>query len=208
MLGLRSNNMIKIFFQGDSITDALRDRKDNHFLNGYSLYAKEYLGDGFEYVNYGISGDTSRSVLKRHEQEFLKEKPDILVLMIGINDVWRSVDHVVEEMTTSDEFINNVKKTLEISKNINPKVKILFLEPYLLPGPNNVYQLGFDLYKYNIGLLRKFVKPMVDQYIVLQDDIFSAMEKGVALTTDGIHPNDEGAQYLGKVVASAVKSII
>ena len=90
---------------------------------------------------------------------------------------------------------------------INPKVKIIFLEPYLLPGPNNVYQLGFDLYKQNIDLLRKFVKPMVDQYIVLQGDIFSAMEKGIVLTTDGIHPNIEGAQFLGRVVTSAVKEL-
>ena len=200
--------MIKVFFQGDSITHADRDRRDNHFLKGFSLCTKEYLGDSFEYVNYGISGDTSRSVLKRHEQEFLKEKPDILVLMIGINDVWRNVDHVVEEMTTSDEFNDNVKKTLEISKRINPNVKIILLEPYLLPGPNNVYQLGFDLYKHNIDLLRKNIKPMVDRYIVLQDDIFSAMEKGVALTHDGIHPNIEGAQYLGRIVANVIKEIV
>lgn len=200
--------MIKIFFQGDSITDADRDKRDNHFLKGFSLCTSEYLGDSFEYVNYGISGDTSRSVLKRHEQEFLKEKPDILVLMIGINDVWRNVDNVVDEMTTSEEFIENVKKTLEISKRINPEVKIIFLEPYLLPGPNNVHKLGFDLYQRNIELLRKYVKPIVDQYIVLQDDIFSAMEKGVVLTTDGIHPNIEGAQFLGRVVTKAVKAII
>ena len=199
--------MIKIFFQGDSITDADRDRRDNHFLKGFSLCTKEYLGDDFEYVNYGISGDTSRSVLKRHESEFSREKPDILVFMIGINDVWRNVDNVVEEMTTSDEFIDNVVKTIEISKRINSKVKIIFLEPYLLPGPNNVYQLGWDLYKRNIDLLRKYVKPMVEKYIVLQDSIFSAMEQGVILTTDGIHPNLPGAQNLGRIVAAAIKEI-
>ena len=200
--------MIKIFFQGDSITDADRDRSDNHFLRGFSLCASEYLGDGYEYVNYGISGDTSRSVLRRHEQEFLKENPDILVLMIGINDVWRTVDNVVEEMTTSDEFIDNVVKTLEISKRINPNVKIILLEPYLLPGPNNVYQLGFDLYKHNIDLLRRYAKPLVDRYVVLQDYIFSQGKKGVALTHDGVHPNIQGAQYLGRVVEEAVKSLI
>ena len=200
--------MLKIFFQGDSITDADRDRSDNHNLRGFSLCTKEYLGDGFEYVNYGISGDTSRSVLKRHEQEFMKEKPDILVFMIGINDVWRTVDHVVEEMTTSDEFIKNVEKTIEISKKINPKVKIIFLEPYLLPGPNNVYQLGFDLYKHNIDLLRQRVKPSVDKYVVLQDYIFSCGEKGIVLTNDGVHPNIPGAQYIGRVVTDTIKSII
>ena len=200
--------MIKIFFQGDSITDACRDRSDNHLLSGYSLYTKKYLGDNFEYVNYGISGDTSRSVLKRHQKELLKEKPDILVLMIGINDVWRNIEHIEEEMTTSDEFIDNVKKTLEITKRVNPKTKVILLEPYLLPGSSNLYQLGFNLYKHNIDLLRDYIKPIVNQYIVLQDDMFSLLGNGTNLTMDGVHPNEEGAQYLGKVVADAVKSII
>ena len=78
---------MKIFFQGDSITDAGRDRSDNHNLVGYSLLVKNTLGDNYEYVNYACSGDTSRQALKRHEAEFAREKPDILVLLIGVNDV-------------------------------------------------------------------------------------------------------------------------
>ena len=56
-------------------------------------------------------------------------------------------------------------------------------------------------------LLRKYVKPMVEKYIVLQDSIFSAMEQSVILTTDGIHPNLPGAQNLGKIVTAAIKEI-
>lgn len=196
--------MIKIFFQGDSITDAGRDRSDNHLLAGYSSFVKQLLGDHNEYVNYGISGDTSRDVLRRHEQEFLKEKPDVLVLMIGVNDVWRNADHIVEAMTTSEEFIDNVVKTLEISKRINHNVKIVLLEPYLLPGPNRVYELGFDLYKKNIALLRKYAKPLVDQYVILQDYIFAKGEEGVTLTIDGVHPNEEGQKYIAQQVAIAI----
>ena len=197
--------MIKIFFQGDSITDAGRDRSDNHLLAGFTRCTKELLGEQFEYVNYGISGDTSRSVIRRHEQEFLKEKPDILVLLIGINDVWRNVDHIEKEMTTSEEFLENVKKIVEISKKINPLVKLIFLEPFLTPGSSNVYELGFDLYKTNIGLARKYIKPIVDQYIVLQDYIYSKHQKGEDLTRDGVHPNDEGEKYLAKIVADVAR---
>ena len=200
--------MIKIFFQGDSITDADRDRSDNHLLKGYSLCTKENLGNNFEYINYGISGDTSRNLLKRHEQEFQKEKPDILVLLIGTNDIWRNVDNVVEEMTTSEEYINNVIEILKISKKINPNCKIILLEPYVLPGPNTIYKLGLNLYKHNVSLLRKYAKPQVDIYIALQDSMSSIIKKGIALTMDGIHPNNEGAKYLGDIVAEAIKSII
>ena len=78
--------MIKIFFQGDSITDADRDRSDNHFLHGFSLCTKELLGDSFEYL---ISSDNENTELKKQiiediagliatalSEEGLLDKPD------------------------------------------------------------------------------------------------------------------------------------
>ena len=195
---------MKIFFQGDSITDAGRDRSDNHNLAGYSLLVKNALGDNYEYVNYACSGDTSRQALQRHEDEFVREKPDILVLLIGINDVWRNVDNVVESMTTGEEFIDNVTKMINISKTINPHVKIIFLEPYLMPGSSQVYERGFSLYKYNISLLRKYIKPLVDKYVELQDYIQKHTSEDFAFTYDGVHPNINGEQYLAEKVVSAI----
>ena len=74
---------MKIFFQGDSITDAARDRSDNQNLAGYSLLVKNALGDNYEYVNYACSGDTSRQALQRHEVEFVREKHIIILVAIG-----------------------------------------------------------------------------------------------------------------------------
>ena len=195
---------MKIFFQGDSITDAGRDRSDNHNLAGYSLLVKNALGDNYEYVNYACSGDTSRQALQRHEDEFVHEKPDILVLLIGVNDVWRNVDNAIESMTTSEEFIANVTKMINISKTINPHVKIVFLEPYLMPGSTQVYERGFSLYKYNISLLRKYIKPLVDQYVELQDYIQKHTTEEFTFTYDGVHPNINGQQYLAEKVVSAI----
>ena len=195
---------MKIFFQGDSITDAGRDRSDNHNLAGYSLLVKNALGDNYEYVNYACSGDTSRQALQRHKDEFAREKPDVLVLLIGVNDVWRNVDNVVESMTTSEEFIDNVTKMINISKMINPHVKIIFLEPYLMPGASQVYERCFSLYKYNISLLRKYIKPLVDKYVELQDYIQKHTCEDFAFTYDGVHPNINGEQYLAEKVVSAI----
>ena len=195
---------MKIFFQGDSITDAGRDRSDNHNLAGYSLLVKNILGDKFEYVNYACSGDTSRQALQRHEAEFAHEKPDILVLLIGVNDVWRNVDNVIESMTTSEEFIDNVTKIINISKRINPDVKIILLEPYLMPGSSLVYERGFSLYEHNVSLLRKHVKPLVDKYVELQDYIQKHTTEEFTFTFDGIHPNINGEQYLAKKVVEAI----
>ena len=44
-----------LMFQGDSITDAGRDRSDNHLLVGYPAMIKEKLQDAFEYINYAIA---------------------------------------------------------------------------------------------------------------------------------------------------------
>ena len=195
---------MKIFFQGDSITDAGRDRSDNHNLAGYSLLVKNALGDNYEYVNYACSGDTSRQALTRHEAEFVREKPDILVLLIGINDVWRNVDNIVESMTTSEEFIDNVTRIINISKTINPHVKIIFLEPYLMPGSSQVYERGLSLYKYNISLLRKHIKPLVNQYVELQEYIQKHTTVEFSFTYDGVHPNINGQQYLAKKVVDAI----
>ena len=195
---------MKIFFQGDSITDAGRDRRDNHNLSGYTQLIKNKLGDRYEYVNYACSGDTSRQALSRHEAEFNKEKPDILVLLIGINDVWRNVDHIAESMTTSEEFIDNVVKIINISKNINPKLKIIFLEPYLMPGPTQVYERGFLLYKHNVSLLRKHVKPLVDKYVELQDYFEKNTTDNFKFTDDGVHPNTNGQVFLAEKIISAL----
>lgn len=195
---------MKIFFQGDSITDAGRDRSDNHNLAGYSLLVKNTLGDNYEYVNYACSGDTSRQALERHEAEFTREKPDILVLLIGVNDIWRNVDNVIESMTTSEEFIDNVTRIINISKTINPRVKIIFLEPYLMPGSTQVYERGLSLYKYNISLLKKHIKPLVNQYVELQDYIQKHTAEEFVFTEDGVHPNINGQQYLAKKVVDAI----
>ena len=85
---------IKLLFQGDSITDAGRDRNDIHNLgNGYPKYAAEFLKEKysdieFEFIDLGISGDQTKDLVDRLQKDFIDINPDIVSILIGINDVW------------------------------------------------------------------------------------------------------------------------
>ena len=202
-----NNHMKKVMFQGDSITDADRNRSDNHFMAGYTQFVKDALDGQFEFLNYGISGDTSRNILARHKKEVEIVKPDFLVTLIGINDVWRNAHNVVEEATTSEEFINNVIEIIKQTKAIVPHVKIIFLEPFLLPGSSEVYERGYDLYKKNMALLQANVPQMVDKYISLQDFFLTHTTEDMVYLRDGVHPSENGQKVLAENVINALKEL-
>ena len=198
---------MKIFFQGDSITDAGRDRSDNHLLKGYPLIVKNALSKENEIVNYAISGDTTKMMLDRHEEEFKKENPDILIMLIGINDVWRNVDKTPNQMYTTKESVENVTSVIEISKKINPNIKVIVLEPYLLKGNASVAIHGFPLLNEMLKEYELNIKPLVDRYVYLQDEMTDLSNKGEELTGDGVHPIELGQAFLAKKVIEAIKSL-
>lgn len=126
-------------FQGDSITDAGRDYSDYHELGqGYPKYAAELIRDRFddpkngtiEFINLGISGHRTRDLRARWQKDCIDLQPDIVSIMIGINDTWRAFDS--NDPTPVEEFEDNYRYLLsEIKAHTN--AKILLLEPYVLP---------------------------------------------------------------------------
>ena len=100
---------MKILFQGDSVTDAGRDRSNPHDMGeGYPRYASAMIQDsypdtGFEFVNLGISGNRTADLVSRLESDFVDVQPDIVSVMIGINDVWHHYSFTYIE-TTDAEF--------------------------------------------------------------------------------------------------------
>lgn len=194
-------------FQGDSITDNDRDRSSNLNLAGYSKIVSEYFKDKYSYCNYAISGDTTRQLLARHEDEFKKELPDILVLLIGINDVWRHAQGVYDEAPNKDESISNVIEVIKISKSLNKDVKIIFIEPYVLKGEANLYETDLETYLENIAYYKEKLPSLVDKYIVVQDELYNIQEQGREYTTDGVHPNIDGQKYLANKVIEAITNL-
>ena len=87
-----------ILFRGDSITDAGRNREDPWNLGfGYALMAAAWFKALFPeingaFLNRGVSGDRVVDLKARWKEDCLDLKPDLVSIMIGINDCWRRYD--------------------------------------------------------------------------------------------------------------------
>jgi len=123
----------RILFQGDSITDGNRGRSadPNHILgHGYVFIIAAKYGEGFaalnlEFINRGVSGNTVRDLRKRWSADTLELKPDILSVLIGINDESHGVP-LEEYEQIYDELLTQVQAA-------NPQLRLVLCEPFTLP---------------------------------------------------------------------------
>jgi lysophospholipase L1-like esterase len=125
-----------IVFIGDSITDAGRCEPAYrpfgygyvHFV-AYSLLAK-YTEFNLNVINTGISGDTIIDLDYRWERDCLNHKPDILSVLIGINDVFRQSTGRLDEAVLIDEYQLTYKRLLSLVKE-KYNCQFILIEPFM-----------------------------------------------------------------------------
>ncbi len=138
----RLNKGSRFVFQGDSITDMKWGRNEadrNHYLgHSYVYLIAARLGVDlpaakFEFFNRGHSGNTVRDLRDRWQADAVDLKPDILSILIGVNDVGQMVraqqDHVPLEKWEAD-----YRAILDASRQANPQLQIVLLDPFMLPS--------------------------------------------------------------------------
>lgn len=127
----------RILFQGDSITDAGRNREDFYSLGyGYPLLVAahltaEYPGE-YEYVNRGIGGNLLADLYERRQADLLDLQPDYLSIFIGTNDAWAELDQGRPIVT--DDFEQMYEDLLKEIFATCPKVKVMLISPYIMEG--------------------------------------------------------------------------
>ena len=202
-----------IVFQGDSITDAGRDYRNYHNLgNGYPKYAAELIREEnpdveFEFINFGISGNRTCQLFDRLYTDCLAFDPDVVSVLIGINDVWHRYNDT--KILTSDEQLKvNYRSILTRLKN-ETNAKIIMLAPYVLDSQLTAH-LADDLVTI-LPIVRELAEEFADVYVPL-DELFSEAIKTqpspMYYSNDGVHPNENGARFIGERYAEAIKSLI
>ena len=202
---------IKILFQGDSITDADRDRSDYHKMGyGYAAFVVEkltakYPGVDFEFINLGLSGNRTDQLFDRLTPDCVELDPDIVSVLISINDVWHRYEH--EFVPTRDEQIElNYRCVLDVIKE-STNAKLLMLQPFT-EGDNQAF-MRKDVDKM-IKIVDSLAEKYADDYIRLDEIIHADEHYGAELyfTRDGVHPNENGRKLIGEAYAKAVIPII
>lgn len=197
---------MKILFYGDSITDCGGYKQDVKTTGGYTKFTAQLLGDGHEYFNHGISGNTTKDLLNRYQKDVKDINPDILTLLIGINDVWRAFDS--GRYTEPKQVGENISKLLDDLKSDCPNCKIIVLEPFLLPAPDKKYFR--PLLAQIIEEVRAVAVQKANAFIPL-DGLF-AKERMTTdwqeLSQDGVHPVEKGQKLIAKHLAEEIKKFL
>ena len=128
-----------IVFNGDSITDAGRDRANTENMGrGFPLLIKAALNFEFpgEYVfhNLGVSGNRMPDMYARLPGKTLGLKPDYLSLLIGVNDIWHGIMGMGNGSVSPEKYEMLFNMYIEEIKSELPDIKIIILEPFVLKG--------------------------------------------------------------------------
>ncbi len=201
---------MKVLFQGDSITDAGRDRSDFHNLgSGYPKYAAKYIREKypraeFEFINLGISGDRTENLVERLQSDFIDVSPDVVSIMIGINDTWhRAAD---ANWLPHADFEANYRKILTEIKE-KTRAEIIMIEQFLLPAEDKDF-FRVDLNP-KIDITRRLAREFADVYIPLDGLFAKALLRHPSKywSDDGVHPNANGSEFIGRLYAEAFSEL-
>lgn len=168
-----------------------------------------YFGGSSFLVNRGIGGDTSYYCLKRFEADCLQLNPDVVIYMIGINDIlttapdlwWRKDG--ADKQTVADNLLKNIEAVMEKCKG--RKLYQCSILPTDLCRPfdkDGMNQMVIDANEGIKKLCKKHGVPFIDYHSALCRGDKKTMRDG--LTHDGVHPN--GACY--EIMANILKSVI
>lgn len=196
---------MKILFFGDSITDANRNREGDFNLSNYGLgYVRSVAGtlmhkapDKYEIINRGISGNRVVDLYSRIKIDCWNLEPDVLNVLIGVNDVWHEI--AAKNGVEIGRFENVYRIMLKETKERLPNTRIILCEPFILKG--KATQEKYDEFLAVKGYA-KIVKKLAEEFnccfLPLQEKIDAFAEKyGVeACLTDGVHPAVGGAQLI------------
>ncbi len=208
------HGMHRILFQGDSITDADRTcfpDAEKQLGGGYPrLIAARLLADNpagkYAVFNRGVSGNRVVDLYARWKTDTLALKPDLLSILIGVNDTWH--EYQCGNGVEPERYAQIYDMLLEWTKKTLPRCRIVLLEPFILCFKGGATSAKW---KPEIAARGKTVRGLAEKYgarfLPLQEMLNKAAKKfgGPEVLADGVHPTLLGHQLIADAWLKAVK---
>lgn len=201
---------MKIVFFGDSITDMGRNRdcagqEIFGYGSGYPMFvAGSLYGENpvrHKVVNRGIGGNRIVDLYARIKADVWNLNPDVLSILIGINDVWHEI--MGKNGVDPERFEKVYRMLIEDTLKRLPNIKTVLCEPFVLEGSatgtkdSETFLKFREIYKY-AAIVKKLAEEYGLYFLPLQKRFDEAAERFGAehYLYDGVHPMVAGAKLI------------
>ncbi len=202
-----------LLFQGDSITDCGRSREENlpqgvglgsgypNFIGGRLLADRPDIE--WNIINRAISGNRVVDLYARWKIDALNLKPDMISIMIGVNDTWH--EKACQNGVEVPRYARIYRELLQWTREPLPNVKFVLMEPYV-----HVFGAVNDGWVDEINQRRDVVKQLAADFNATFIPSQTILDKALAKapmeywTRDGVHPTLAGHQLFADEWLKAV----
>jgi len=199
----------RIVFFGDSITES--GVKPGGYIDVMNkMLAEQKLENSYELIGAGVSGNKIYDLYLRMEEDVLVKKPNIVVIYIGVNDVWHKQSSGTG--TDADKFEKFYSAIITRLKQEN--IKVVLCTPAAIGEKTDFSnQQDGDINKYS-NIIRSLAKknglPLVDlRKAFLEYNLRNNpenKEQGI-LTTDRVHLNETGNKFVAEEMLMVLRTM-
>lgn len=206
----------RISFQGDSITDAGRDRTRREANDGLALgHGYAYLASarlladhprlGLMLWNRGISGNRVPDLLARWQKDCLDLQPDLVSILIGVNDLWHTFDGRYTGSVA--DYEQGYRELLEQTKQALPRAQLVVCEPFALRC-GVVTGRWFPEFEERRAVASRLAREYGTRFVPFQSAFDAALNDDSPPSywaADGVHPTPAGHQLMADTWLRAIR---
>lgn len=191
----------RVVFAGDSVTDC--GWRDDYQQLGHGYVRRLAASNQLvrcHVVNAGTGGDRLQDLEQRWEKDVLTPAPDVVSVMIGINDTWRHFDS--GEPSDISAFSHHYHALLATLPAVT---RLVLLEPFVIAVSDEQKEWRRDLDP-RINAVHLLAEEF-GAILVPLDGVLNHLARSVgaaALAEDGVHPTARGHQEISAAWLQAV----
>ena len=225
----------RVLFIGDSVTDGgwgrsgglmtpseKRNQYDQNHLFGHGYmemcaahFMSIYPERDYEFMNRGISGNTLYDLQRRWQQDALNLQPDVVSILVGINDADRFVRDTAHTEPNYIQWEQTYRQLIAEMRAVNPQVTILLGTPFVAKvgrvGSNENYPELASI----VSRLAQIVRKIADEehaVLVEYDLLFAHLQETAPRNDywiwDGIHPTTAGHRRMADLWIEKAEGIL
>lgn len=209
LTAFNADKPLRVVFFGDSITQA-GVREGGYITLMQEMLQKTAKASAYELIGAGIGGNKIYDLYLRAEEDAFAQNPDIVVIWVGVNDVWHKASHGTG--TDADKF---EKFYRALVKRFQDKgIKVIICTPATIGERTDfTNQQDGDLNLYS-NIIRKVAETMNTGLLDLRE-VFLAynrennpenLDRGI-LTSDRVHLNAKGNKLVAERMLSAIEAL-